>query len=556
MCGIVCAFNLKQKQDVLRPQILKMSKLLRHRGPDWSGIYSCNNAILSHERLAIVDPASGKQPLYSPDKKIILAANGEIYNHLELREKLSGKYTFTTQSDCEIILALYQDKGINFVDDLNGIFAFAIYDSINNEFFIARDHMGIIPLYMGWDKNGTFYVASELKALEGVCSKIELFPPGNYWFSKNNAPTRWYNRDWVDYQKVKNNKTNISDLHDALSDAVHRQLMSDVPYGVLLSGGLDSSITSALAKKFSSKRVESNDTQSAWWPQLHSFSVGLEGSPDLEAARKVSEHIGSIHHEVIFTIQEGLDAIRDVIYHLETYDITTVRASTPMFLMARSIKSHGIKMVLSGEGADELFGGYLYFHKAPSAEEFHKETVRKLDKLHQYDCLRANKSLAAWGIEGRVPFLDKEFIDVAMRINPEDKMINSERMEKWVVRKAFEDYLPESVAWRQKEQFSDGVGYSWIDTLKEVVENAITDDQMINAKFRFPLQTPQNKEEFYYRSIFEEHFPSDTASMSVPSVPSVACSTPIALEWDEAFKNQNDPSGRAVAKVHEDSYKE
>ncbi|MAQ62636.1 MAG: asparagine synthase B [Flavobacteriales bacterium] len=556
MCGIVCAFNLKQKQDVLRPQILKMSKLLRHRGPDWSGIYSCNNAILSHERLAIVDPASGKQPLYSPDKKIILAANGEIYNHLELREKLSGKYTFTTQSDCEIILALYQDKGINFVDDLNGIFAFAIYDSINNEFFIARDHMGIIPLYMGWDKNGTFYVASELKALEGVCSKIELFPPGHYWFSKNNAPTRWYNRDWVDYQKVKNNKTNISDLHDALSDAVHRQLMSDVPYGVLLSGGLDSSITSALAKKFSSKRVESNDTQSAWWPQLHSFSVGLEGSPDLEAARKVSEHIGSIHHEVIFTIQEGLDAIRDVIYHLETYDITTVRASTPMFLMARSIKSHGIKMVLSGEGADELFGGYLYFHKAPSAEEFHKETVRKLDKLHQYDCLRANKSLAAWGIEGRVPFLDKEFIDVAMRINPEDKMINSERMEKWVVRKAFEDYLPESVAWRQKEQFSDGVGYSWIDTLKEVVEDAITDDQMINAKFRFPLQTPQNKEEFYYRSIFEEHFPSDTASMSVPSVPSVACSTPIALEWDEAFKNQNDPSGRAVAKVHEDSYKE
>ena len=556
MCGIVCAFNLKQKQDVLRPQILKMSKLLRHRGPDWSGIYSCDNAILSHERLAIVDPASGKQPLYSPDKKIILAANGEIYNHLELREKLSGKYTFTTQSDCEIILALYQDKGINFVDDLNGIFAFAIYDSINNEFFIARDHMGIIPLYMGWDKDGTFYVASELKALEGVCSKIELFPPGHYWFSKNNAPTRWYNRDWVDYKKVKNNKTNISDLHDALSDAVHRQLMSDVPYGVLLSGGLDSSITSALAKKFSSKRVESNDTQSAWWPQLHSFSVGLEGSPDLEAARKVSEHIGSIHHEVIFTIQEGLDAIRDVIYHLETYDITTVRASTPMFLMARSIKSHGIKMVLSGEGADELFGGYLYFHKAPSAEEFHKETVRKLDKLHQYDCLRANKSLAAWGIEGRVPFLDKEFIDVAMRINPEDKMINSERMEKWVVRKAFEDYLPESVAWRQKEQFSDGVGYSWIDTLKEVVENAITDDQMINAKFRFPLQTPQNKEEFYYRSIFEEHFPSDTASMSVPSVPSVACSTPIALEWDEAFKNQNDPSGRAVAKVHEDSYKE
>ena len=554
MCGIVCAFDLKQNTETLRPQLLKMSKRLRHRGPDWSGIYSTENAIMGHERLSIVDPASGKQPLFSPNNKIILAANGEIYNHLELREQLDNKYKFSTKSDCEIILALYQEKGVDFVDDLNGIFAFAIYDSINDEFFIARDHMGIIPLYMGWDRHGTFYVASELKALEGVCTKIELFPPGHYWQSKDSAPTKWYSRTWVDYKTVKDNKTSISDLHDALSDAVHRQLMSDVPYGVLLSGGLDSSITSALAKKFSSKRVESNDTQSAWWPQLHSFSVGLVGSPDLEAAKKVSEHIGSIHHEVIFTIQEGLDAIRDVIYHLETYDITTVRASTPMYLMARSIKSHGIKMVLSGEGADELFGGYLYFHKAPSAEEFHKETVRKLDKLHQYDCLRANKSLAAWGIEGRVPFLDKEFIDVAMRINPKDKMINSERMEKWVVRKAFEEYLPESVAWRQKEQFSDGVGYSWIDTLKEVVDSAVTDEQMLNANFRFPLQTPQNKEEFYYRSIFQEHFPSDAAALSVPSVPSVACSTPIALEWDEAFKNQNDPSGRAVAKVHEDAY--
>jgi len=372
----------------------------------------------------------------------------------------------------------------------------------------------------------------------------------------DSVPNQWYKRDWVDFDTVKDNPTSIEDLHDALSDAVHRQLMSDVPYGVLLSGGLDSSITSALAKKFSSKRVESDDTQEAWWPQLHSFSVGLEDSPDLAAAKKVSEHIGSIHHEVIFTIQEGLDAIKDVIYHLETYDITTVRASTPMYLMARSIKSHGIKMVLSGEGADELFGGYLYFHKAPSAEEFHKETVRKLEKLHQYDCLRANKSLAAWGIEGRVPFLDKEFIDVAMRINPQDKMITKERMEKWVVRKAFEDYLPESVAWRQKEQFSDGVGYSWIDTLKEVVEAAVTDEQMDNAHFRFPLQSPQNKEEFYYRTIFENHFPSDAAALSVPSVPSVACSTPIALEWDEAFKNQNDPSGRAVAKVHDDAYRE
>ena len=554
MCGIVCAFDLKQDSETLRPQILEMSKRVRHRGPDWSGIYNSKNAILAHERLAIVDPASGKQPLFSLDGNIVLAANGEIYNHLELRKQFEGKYQFRTESDCEVILALYQKKGVDFIDDLNGIFAFVIYDSSNDNYLIARDHMGIIPLYMGWDKYGTFYVASELKALEGFCAKIELFPPGHYWKSGNKAPTQWYKRDWVDFEKVKNNSTSIKDLHDALSDAVHRQLMSDVPYGVLLSGGLDSSITSALAKKFSSKRVESEDTQDAWWPQLHSFSVGLEGSPDLAAAIKVSEHIGSIHHEVVFTIQEGLDAIKEVIYHLETYDITTVRASTPMFLMARSIKSHGIKMVLSGEGADELFGGYLYFHKAPSAEEFHKETVRKLDKLHQYDCLRANKSLAAWGIEGRVPFLDKEFIDVAMRINPLDKMINKERMEKWVVRKAFEDYLPESVTWRQKEQFSDGVGYSWINTLKEVVEAAVTDDQMDNAHFRFPLQTPQNKEEFHYRTIFEEHFPSDAAALSVPSLPSVACSTPIALEWDEDFKNQNDPSGRAVAKVHDDSY--
>ena len=556
MCGIVCAFDLKQDAESLRPQLLEMSKRIRHRGPDWSGIYKSENAILGHERLAIVDPASGKQPLYNEDQSLVLAANGEIYNHLELRKKFEGKYNFKTESDCEIILALYQKKGVDFVDDLNGIFAFAIYDSTKDSYFIARDHMGIIPLYMGWDKDGTFYVASELKALEGVCAKIELFPPGHYWHSGDEAPTQWYKRNWVDFEEVKNNPTSIEDLHDSLSDAVHRQLMSDVPYGVLLSGGLDSSITSALAKKFSSKRVESDDTQEAWWPQLHSFSVGLEGSPDLAAAKKVSEHIGSIHHEVVFTIQEGLDAIRDVIYYLETYDITTVRASTPMFLMARSIKSHGIKMVLSGEGADELFGGYLYFHKAPSAEEFHKETVRKLDKLHQYDCLRANKSLAAWGIEGRVPFLDKEFIDVAMRINPKDKMINKERMEKWVVRKAFEDYLPESVAWRQKEQFSDGVGYSWIDTLKEVVEAAVSDEQMNNSHFRFPLQTPQNKEEFYYRTLFEEHFPSDAAALSVPSVPSVACSTPIALEWDEAFKNQNDPSGRAVSKVHDDAYKE
>ena len=555
MCGIVCAFDLKQPSNEVRPQILEMSKRLRHRGPDWSGIYDCETAILGHERLAIVDPTSGKQPLISPSNNLILAANGEIYNHSELRKPYEASYGFKTKSDCEVILALYEKEGKSFVNKLNGIFAFAIYDQEKDEYFIARDHMGIIPLYMGWDGNGTFFVASELKALEGICSRIELFPPGHYLHSKDEAPTKWYHPEWDTYEAVKDNSTSIDELHDALTDAVHRQLMSDVPYGVLLSGGLDSSITSALAKKFAAKRVESGDTQSAWWPQLHSFSVGLEGSPDLAAAQKVAEHIGTVHHEIKFTIQEGLDAIREVIYHLETYDITTIRASTPMFLMARAIKALGIKMVLSGEGADELFGGYLYFHKAPNAKEFHEETVRKLEKLHQYDCLRANKSLAAWGIEGRVPFLDKEFIEVAMRINPNDKMISGDRMEKWVLRKAFEDYLPKSVVWRQKEQFSDGVGYSWIDNLKKVVGEKVTDEQMDNAHFRFPVQTPQNKEEFFYRSIFESHFPSDAAALSVPSVPSVACSTPVALAWDEAFQNQNDPSGRAVAKVHEKGYK-
>lgn len=554
MCGIVCAFDVKESTEVLRPQLLEMSKKVRHRGPDWSGIYSDAKAILAHERLAIVDPASGKQPLLSPDGKLILAANGEIYNHRELRKRFEGSYDFRTQSDCEVILALYQAKGPAFLDELNGIFGFAIYDTEKDEYFIARDHMGIIPLYMGWDKNGTFYVASELKALEGTCTKIELFPPGHYLHSNDGELKRWYSRDWMEYDAVKENETSIREIKEALEAAVHRQLMSDVPYGVLLSGGLDSSVTSAIAKKYAQKRIESDDTTDAWWPQLHSFSVGLEGSPDLAAAQKVADHIGTIHHEIKFTIQEGLDAIKDVVYNLETYDITTIRASTPMYLMARVIKSMGIKMVLSGEGADELFGGYLYFHKAPNDKEFHEETVRKLSKLHMYDCLRANKSLAAWGIEGRVPFLDKEFMDVAMRINPKDKMINGERMEKWVVRKAFEDMLPHSVAWRQKEQFSDGVGYSWIDTLKEVVDTEVSDEQLANVKFRFPLQTPQNKEEFYYRTIFESHFPSDAAALCVPQEASVACSTKIALEWDEAFKNMNDPSGRAVANVHDEAY--
>ncbi len=551
MCGIVGVFDLKTEVDKLRPQVLEMSKKIRHRGPDWSGIYCGEKSILAHERLSIVDPASGGQPLYSKDKNLILAVNGEIYNHEELKANLKSDYEFLTKSDCEVILALYREKGADFLDELNGIFAFALYDKEKDLYLIGRDHIGIIPLYMGWDQFGNFYVASELKSLEGVCTKIEEFPPAHYLYSKDGEVKLWYQRDWMDFKNVKDNSTSIEELRKAMEAAVHRQLMSDVPYGVLLSGGLDSSVTSAIAKRYAAKRIESKDTKDAWWPQLHSFVIGLEGSPDLAAARKVADHIGTVHHEIHYTIQEGLDAIKDVIYHLETYDVTTVRASTPMYMLARVIKSMGIKMVLTGEGADELFGGYLYFHKAPNAEEFHNELLRKIAKLHLYDCLRANKSLAAWGVEGRVPFLDKEFIDVAMRIRPEDKMIKDGRIEKWVVRKAFEEFLPESVVWRQKEQFSDGVGYGWIDTLKEIASKEVSDEQMENAKFRFPVNTPQSKEEYVYRSVFSEFFPGDQAAACVPSVPSIACSTAEALAWDENFRNNADPSGRAINSVHE-----
>ncbi|WP_163717322.1 asparagine synthase B [Mangrovibacterium lignilyticum] len=551
MCGIVGVFDLKTDAQELRSQVLQQSKRLRHRGPDWSGIYCGDKAIIAHERLSIVDPESGGQPLYSKDKKLILGVNGEIYNHREIREKTKDKYEYQTGSDCEVILALYQEKGVDFLDDLNGIFGFVLYDVEKDLYLVGRDHIGIIPLYMGWDAKGQFYVASELKALEGYCTKIEEFPPAHYLLSSDGEVKRWWNRDWMDFENVKNNTTSIDELHDAMEAAVQRQLMSDVPYGVLLSGGLDSSITSALAKKFSGTRVESEGTKEAWWPQLHSFVIGLDGSPDLAAARKVADFIGTIHHEIHYTIQEGLDAIRDVIYHIETYDVTTIRAATPMYLLSRVIKSMGIKMVLTGEGADEIFGGYLYFHKAPNAEEFHKETLRKISKLNLYDCLRANKSLAAWGVEGRVPFLDKEFMDVAMRLNPVDKMAGNGKIEKHIVRKAFEDMLPESVAWRQKEQFSDGVGYGWIDTLKQIAIDNVSDDMMNNAHFRFPVNTPRSKEEYLYRSIFAEHFPSDQAAACVPSVPSIACSTAEALAWDASFQNNADPSGRSVLGVHE-----
>lgn len=554
MCSILGVFDLKVPSEDLRAGVLEMSKKMRHRGPDWSGVYSGDKAILVHERLSIVDPASGKQPLYSKDGKLALAVNGEIYNHKQLRKELKQPYEFLTESDCEIILALYREKGVDFIEDLNGIFAFALYDIENDVYLIARDHIGIIPLYQGWDKWGNFYIASELKALTEKCNRIEEFYPGQYLYSPDGDVKKWYKRDWVDYEAVKNNTTNIADLREALENAVRRQLMSDVPYGVLLSGGLDSSIISAVAKRYSSKRVETGGSSDAWWPQLHSFAIGLKDSKDLIAAQKVADHIGTVHHSITYTIQEGLDAIRDVIYHIESFDVTTVRASTPMYLLSRVIKSMGVKMVLTGEGADEIFGGYLYFHKAPTPEAFHEETVRKLSKLHLYDCLRANKSLASWGVEGRVPFLDKEFIDVAMRLNPKDKMSGDGRMEKYVLRKAFEDYLPETVAWRQKEQFGDGVGYSWINTLRELVNTEVSDEQLKNAKYRFPINTPMNKEEYYYRAIYDEFFPGDEAAACVPSVPSVACSTAEALAWDNDLNQIIDPSGRAVKTVHSESF--
>lgn len=554
MCGIIGVFDLKTDADKLRPQVLEMAKTLRHRGPDWSGIHCEQKVILAHERLSIVDPQSGRQPLYSKDDNLILAVNGEIYNHNELRNETNGNYEYLTHSDCEVILPLYKQKGPDFFEYLNGIFAFALYDKVNDAYLIGRDHMGIVPLYIGHDEFGNFYVSSELKALEGICNSLEEFPPGHYLYSKEGQIKQWYKRDWRSFDNVSTNGTDRDLLKQSLEDAVHRQLMSDVPYGVLLSGGLDSSIVSAIAKKYAAKRVETDDQKDAWWPQLHSFAVGLEGSPDLEKAQEVADHIGTVHHEIHFTVQEGLDAVKDVIYHLETYDVTTVRASTPMYLLARVIKSMGVKMVLSGEGADEVFGGYLYFHKAPNAQEFHEETVRKLDKLHMYDCLRANKSLSAWGVEGRVPFLDKEFLDVAMSMNPKDKMILNGTAEKQILRDIFADYLPESVIKRQKEQFSDGVGYSWIDSLKEMTEKNVSDDQMKNARFKFPINTPKTKEEYYYRSIFSEHFPSDSAAKCVPSETSVACSTETALKWDESFLKMTDPSGRAVKNIHKDSY--
>ncbi|MCE9789949.1 asparagine synthase B [Shewanella chilikensis] len=554
MCSIFAILDIQSDAAALRSTALEMSKLMRHRGPDWSGIHTTPRAILAHERLAIVDIEHGAQPLLSADGQLVLAVNGEIYNHKELKAELGDKYSYQTNSDCEVILALYQEYGCDFLDKLNGIFAFVLYDKAKDCYLVGRDHMGIIPLYTGRDTSGNFYVASEMKALVPVCKTVEVFSPGHYLYSTDDAPVHYYQRDWRAYEAVAQNSASSEELREALEAAVKRQLMSDVPYGVLLSGGLDSSVISAITQTFAKRRIEDNDASDAWWPQLHSFAVGLKGAPDLAAAQKVADAIGTIHHELHFTFQEGLDAIKEVIYHLETYDVTTIRAATPMYLMARKIKAMGIKMVLSGEGADELFGGYLYFHKAPNARAFHEELVRKLDKLHLYDCLRANKAMAAWGLEARVPFLDKEFMDVAMRLNPEAKMSRDGRIEKHILREAFEHKLPAEVAWRQKEQFSDGVGYSWIDGLKEHAAAQVEDKELANARFRFPHNTPETKEAYFYRCFFEEHFPLESAALTVPGGKSVACSTPEALAWDESLSGIIDPSGRAVRSVHTASY--
>lgn len=556
MCSILGILDLRSDPAALRTQALDLSRRMRHRGPDWSGVYANERAILVHERLAIVGVDSGAQPLLSPEGTQALAVNGEIYNHRQLRAALEPDYAFQTHSDCEVILPLYAKFGHDFLNQLEGMFAFVLWDDAKNHWLVARDPIGIIPLYYGHDAHGNLYFASELKALAPVCKDAREFPPGHYWARGDAEPTRYYRPGWREFAAVHQGSSDRAALRAAFESAVKSHMMSDVPYGVLLSGGLDSSLVAAIAKKYAARRVEEDEKTEAWWPQLHSFAVGLRESPDLKAAREVAAHIGTVHHEFHFTVQEGIDALSDVVYHLETYDVTTIRASTPMYLMARRIRAMGIKMVLSGEGSDELFGGYLYFHKAPDAKALHEETVRKLDALHLFDCLRANKSMSAWGVEARVPFLDRGFIDVAMSLNPEVKLSGKQRgrIEKQFLREAFAGYLPDKILWRQKEQFSDGVGYSWIDSLKAHAAAQVTDAQMENAKFRFPYNTPVSKEAYFYREIFERHYPQAWAAECVPGGPSVACSTAAALEWDASLKNIVDPSGRAVQAVHESAY--
>ncbi len=554
MCSIFAVLDIEGDPRELREGAVKLSRIMRHRGPDWSGVYVGGRAVLAHERLAIVDPASGGQPLYGPDGTV-LAVNGEIYDHRRIRAA-HPDYAFETESDCEVILALYQDKGVEFLNDLNGIFAFVLYDEPRDRYLIARDPIGVMPLYMGRDAEGRRYVASEMKALLTVCDEIEDFPPGHYLDSEVGEPVRYYEPAWRDYEVAKATAPDRKALIAALDAAVARQLMTDVPYGLLLSGGLDSSLLAALAMRHASRRVETGEKDEAWWPRVHSFAIGLEGSPDLAAAQIAADALGTVHHALEYTFEEGLDALREVIWHLETYDVTTIRASTPMVLMARRIKAMGIKMVLSGEGADEIFAGYLYFHKAPNAKELHDELVRKLDSLYKYDCLRANKSMAAWGVEARVPFLDREFLDVAMTLDPEAKMVKDGRIEKQLLREAAEGLLPDAILWRQKEQFSDGVGYGWIDGLKAHAEREVSDAQLASAAERFSYAPPATKEAYFYRTIFDSLFDHPDAAKQLPGGPSIACSTPTAIAWDESFKDHADPSGRAVRGVHDDAYRD
>jgi asparagine synthase (glutamine-hydrolysing) len=551
VCSILAILGIAGDSAGQRRTALELSRLMRHRGPDWSGIWEGEHAILAHERLAIVGVDDGAQPLLSPDHALVLAVNGEIYNHQTLRRDIGDRYAFQTGSDCEVILPLYREHGAGFLNDLHGMFAFALYDREQDDWLIARDPIGIIPLYYGHDEHGHLFVSSELKALAPVCVEAREFPPGHHMRRADSEPKPYYQPRWRDYAAVAESPADPATVRHGLEQAVKSHLMCDVPYGVLISGGLDSSLVAAIARKYSARRVEDEGYSEAWWPRLHSFAVGLEGSPDLDAAREVAAHLDTVHHEVRFTVQEGIDALADVIWHLETYDVTTIRAATPMYLMARRIRAMGIKMVLSGEGADELFGGYLYFHKAPDARALHEETVRKLDQLHLFDCLRANKAMSAWGVEARVPFLDREFIDIAMGINPAAKLSRDGRMEKHLLREAFRGLIPDRVLWRQKEQFSDGVGYGWIDSLKAHAAEAVSDAQLESARFRFPHNTPLTKEAYFYRDLFHRHFPQDWAARCVPGGPSVACSTAAALEWDPTLKEIVDPSGRAVRAVHQ-----
>ncbi|CAL9134969.1 unnamed protein product, partial [Musa textilis] len=512
------------------------------------------DCFLAHQRLAIVDPASGDQPLYNEDETIFVTVNGEIYNHEELRKRLAG-HRFRTGSDCEVIAHLYEEYGEGFVDMLDGMFSFVLLDTRDDSFIAARDAIGITPLYIGWGLEGSVWISSEMKGLNDECQRFEVFPPGHMYTSKGGSHERWYNPPWY-VEAIPSAPYDPLVLREAFEKAVIKRLMTVVPFGVLLSGGLDSSLVAAVI----SRHMAGTRAAEQWGTQLHSFCVGLEGSPDLKAAKDVADHLGTVHHEFHFTVQDGIDAIEDVIYHTETYDVTTIRASTPMFLMSRKIKAMGVKMVISGEGSDELFGGYLYFHRAPNKEEFHRETCRKIKALHQYDCLRANKATSAWGLEARVPFLDKGFIDVAMGIDPEWKMIKPDlgRIEKWVLRKAFDDeakpYLPKHILYRQKEQFSDGVGYRWIDGLKAHAAEHVSDKMMQHAEHIYPYNTPATKEAYHYRMIFERFFPQNSARLTVPGGPSVACSTAKAVEWDAQWSKNVDPSGRAAVGVHSSAY--